>query len=381
MALSQMGQQMETVVVVWYVLNLTDSPFLVGLTATARMGFNFLALFAGATADIVPRRTLLMIAQTAMAALAILMLVLIVTDLIEVWHIFVITLAAGLARIFQRPTAQSLGVDSLDQNRIPNGVALLNAATNFALVVGPVVGGVLFDLFGPEGAYAMVALLNVFSGVAAFFIGATRVSVSNKGESVFAVVAQGARYVKGEQLLWSVLLVAVIFNITGFSFHVTLVPIFAKEVLDVNSVRLGIMISSFGIGGLIGSLFWASIPNLRHIGLLCILAVMGWHATMIVFAASTNFYLSVAILVVTGMMFSSSLVMVLTVLMKTAPPEFRGRIMGLRTLAIYAHAFGSVAFGAVAGMLGASTTVVICGMGGIGMMVVLALIAPKLRRF
>lgn len=156
---------------------------------------------------------------------------------------------------------------------------------------------------------------------------------------------------------------------------------FAKEVLDVNSVRLGIMISSFGIGGLIGSLFWASIPNLRHIGLLCILAVMGWHATMIVFAVSTNFYLSVAILVVTGMMFSSSLVMVLTVLMKTAPPEFRGRIMGLRTLAIYAHAFGSVAFGAVAGMLGASTTVVICGMGGIGMMVVLALIAPKLRRF
>mgnify|MGYP001189400208 FL=1 len=381
MALSQMGQQMETVVVVWYVLNLTDSPLLVGLTATARMGFNFLALFAGATADMVPRRTLLMIAQTAMAALAILMLVLIVTDLIEVWHIFVITLAAGLARIFQRPTAQSLGVDSLDQSRIPNGVALLNAATNFALVVGPVVGGVLFDLFGPEGAYAMVALLNVFSGVAAFFIGATRVSVSNNGESVFAVVAQGARYVRGEQLLWSVLLVAVIFNITGFSFHVTLVPIFAKEVLDVNSVRLGIMISSFGIGGLIGSLFWASIPNLRHIGLLCILAVMGWHATMIVFAVSTNFYLSVAILVVTGMMFSSSLVMVLTVLMKTAPPEFRGRIMGLRTLAIYAHAFGSVAFGAVAGMLGASTTVVICGMGGIGMMVVLALIAPKLRRF
>tara|TARA_Y100001001_G_scaffold147660_1_gene156005 strand:+ start:928 stop:2058 length:1131 start_codon:yes stop_codon:yes gene_type:complete len=376
-----MGQQMETVVVVWYVLNLTDSPLLVGLTATARMGFNFLALFAGATADMVPRRTLLMIAQTAMAALAILMLVLIVTDLIEVWHIFVITLAAGLARIFQRPTAQSLGVDSLDQSRIPNGVALLNAATNFALVVGPVVGGVLFDLFGPEGAYAMVALLNVFSGVAAFFIGATRVSVSNNGESVFAVVAQGARYVRGEQLLWSVLLVAVIFNITGFSFHVTLVPIFAKEVLDVNSVRLGIMISSFGIGGLIGSLFWASIPNLRHIGLLCILAVMGWHATMIVFAVSTNFYLSVAILVVTGMMFSSSLVMVLTVLMKTAPPEFRGRIMGLRTLAIYAHAFGSVAFGAVAGMLGASTTVVICGMGGIGMMVVLALIAPKLRRF
>ena len=86
MALSQMGQQMETVVVVWYVLNQTDSPLLAGLTATARMGFNFLALFAGAAADIVPRKTLLVTAQSAMAILAILMLVLIVTGWIEVWH-------------------------------------------------------------------------------------------------------------------------------------------------------------------------------------------------------------------------------------------------------------------------------------------------------
>ncbi|MBC8279338.1 MAG: MFS transporter, partial [Chloroflexi bacterium] len=356
-------------------------PLLAGLTATARMGFNFLALFAGATADIVPRKTLLVMAQSAMATLAILMLVLIVTGWIEVWHIFAITMAAGLARIFQRPTAQSLGVDSVNQERIPNGVALLNAATNFALVVGPLLGGVLFDLFGPEGAYAMVAALNVLSGIAAFFIGATRVSAAKKGESVLTVVAQGARYVKGEQLLWSALLVAVIFNITGFSFHVTLVPIFAKDVLETDSVGLGILISSFGIGGLLGSIFWASIPDLRHIGLLCILAVVGWHATMILFSVSTNFYLSVAILVGTGMMFSSSLVMVLTVLMKTSPPEFRGRIMGLRTLAIYAHAFGSAAFGAIAGLLGAPITVFICGVGGIGMMIILALVAPKLRRF
>ena len=238
MALSQMGQQMETVVVVWYVLNQTDSPLLAGLTATARMGFNFLALFAGAAADIVPRKTLLVTAQSAMAILAILMLVLIVTGWIEVWHIFGITMAAGLARIFQRPTAQSLGVDSVDQERIPNGVALLNAATNFALVVGPLLGGVLFDMFGPEGAYAMVAAFNVLSGIAVLCIGTTRVSVAKKGESVLTVVVQGAKYVKGEQLLWSAIVVAVIFNITGFSFHVTLVPIFAKDVLETNSIGL-----------------------------------------------------------------------------------------------------------------------------------------------
>ena len=379
--MSQMGSQMETVVVVWYVLNWTDSPLLAGLTATARLGFNFLALFAGATADLVPRRTLMIIVQAVLASLAVLMLILIVTDLIEVWHVFIVTLAAGLARIFQMPTAQSLAVDSVSTERIPNAVALINAAMNIALVVGPILGGLLFDFFGPEGAFVLVAGLYVASGVATFTMGRIRVAELQTRESVLTLVAEGLRYVKGEQLLWSALLIAVIFNITGFSFHTTLVPIFAKDVLDRDSLGLGILISSFGIGGLLGSMFWAAIPNLKHTGIFCILAVCGWHITMIVFAASTNFYLSVGILVVTGMMFSSSLVLVLTVLMQTGRPEFRGRLMGLRTLAIYAHAFGSLAAGAVAGLLGAPATAVISGVFGISMMIGLALIAPKLRRF
>ena len=372
---------METVVVVWYVLNLTDSPFLVGLTASARLGFNFLALFAGATADIVPRRILMVVIQSVLAALALVMLVLIVAVLIEVWHIFMITLVAGLARIFQMPTAQSLAVDSVEPLRISNAVALINAGSNIALVGGPIVGGVLFDRVGPEGAYVLVAALYISSGFATLAMGSTRVSERQKRESVLALVAEGLRYVKGEQLLWSALLIAVIFNITGFTFHTTLVPIFTRDVLDQDSVGLGILISSFGIGGLVGSMFWAAMPDLRHTGMLCILVVCGWHFTMIVFAASTNFYLSVGILVVTGMLFSSSLVLVLTVLMKTGLPEFRGRLMGLRTLAIYAHAFGSLAAGAAAGVLGAPTTAVLSGIIGISMMFALALAAPKLRRF
>ncbi|MDE0720815.1 MAG: MFS transporter [Dehalococcoidia bacterium] len=381
MTVSQMGSQMETVVVVWYVLNLTDSPLLVGLTATARLGFNFLALFAGATADIVPRRTLMIIVQAVLASLAALMLVLIATDLIEVWHIFVITLLAGLARIFQMPTAQSLAVDSVVPERIPNAVALISAAMNLGLIIGPILGGLLFDVFGPGGAYVMVASVYVLSGSLTFLIGQTRVTIANKGESVFSLVAEGLRYVRGNQLLWSALFVAVIFNITGFSFHTTLVPIFAKDVLGQDSFGLGILISTFGIGGLVGSMFWAAIPNVKHTGIFCFLAVIGWHSTMIVFAASTNFYLSVGILAVTGMMFSSSLVLVLTVLMKTGLPEFRGRLMGLRTLAIYAHAFGSLGAGAIAGVWGAPSAAVLSGIFGISMMLGLALLAPKLRRF
>ena len=81
------------------------------------------------------------------------------------------------------------------------------------------------------------------------------------------------------------------------------------------------------------------------------------------------------------MMYSSTLVLILTVLMENARPEFRGRIMGLRTLAIYAHAFGSLGAGAMAGVLGAPMTANIIGISGIAMVVVLAFAVPKFRRF
>ncbi|MBM11938.1 MAG: hypothetical protein CL759_07690 [Chloroflexi bacterium] len=379
--LAHLGAQMETLVVVWYVLNLTDSPFLVGLTATARLGFNFLALFAGATADLVPRRILLAIVQFIMAGLSVIMLTLIATGLMEVWMVFAITLAVGLVRIFQMPTAQSLAVDSVEPERTSNAIALASAGMNIALLAGPLLGGILFDLVGPDGAYVLVAGFYGVSGLAALGVGKTRVTVPEKRESVLSTVKQGLKYVKGEQLLWAALVVAVIINITGFSFHTTMLPIFARDVLDRDSVGLGILISCFGGGALIGSVIWASIPNLRHAGILCVLSVIGWHGTMIVFAASTNFVLSAGILVLTGTMFSSTLVLILTALMQTAMPEYRGRIMGLRTLAIYAHAFGSLAAGAVAGWVGAPATATISGSLGIAMVITLALIAPKFRRF
>ena len=86
---------------------------------------------------------------------------------------------------------------------------------------------------------------------------ATPVRSAQKRESVVATVIQGLRYVKGQQLLWAALMVAVIINTTGFSFHTTLMPIFARDVLDRDSVGLGLLMSFFGVGALVGSMIWA----------------------------------------------------------------------------------------------------------------------------
>ena len=377
--LGGMGAQMETLVMAWFVLTLTDSPFLVGLAGSARMAANILALFAGAIADRMPRHLLLSGGGFVMGSLAIILLALLLTDTLEVWHIFVISFSSGLARIFQMPAGQSLAADSVPQGRISTSVALINSGMNLNLIIGPLIGGILFEACGPEGAYALISALYISSGVCALFIRVSRLTEQTR-ESVWRLVLGGLRYVKVQQALWAGLLVAVIINLTGFPFHTTLMPIFAKDVLGTDARGLGLLISAFGIGALFGSFALASVQNMKHTGRLLIVAVIVWHASMVVFSTSTSFPTSLVVLVVSGMAFSATLVLILTVLLRTTLPEYRGRIMGLRVLAIYAHTFGSLSSGGMASLWGAPVAANINAVWGVTMLGLLAFIAPKLRR-
>jgi MFS family permease len=378
--LAGMGSQMEAVVLAWFVLTLTDSPFLVGLVSAARMGLNFLALFAGAIADRMSRQLLLTAVEFVMACIGLLMLGLILTGLLQVWHIFIITLFSGLVRMFQTPSAQSLVADTLTEDRISNGAALTSMGMNLSTIVGPLLGGVLFQEFGPEGAYAAIVLLYSLSGISALLVRISRTTTPQGRESMFSTALQGLRYVKGQQVIWATLLVAVIANFTGWPFHTSLMPIFARDVLGTGSAGLGMLMSAFGIGALAGSVSLASVRNLRHTGKFLLIAVVAWHGTMVAFSASTSIYLSLGILVMTGIAFSSTQVLMLTVLLRAAPPEFRGRIMGLRVLAIYAYAFGSMSSGAIAGAWGAPWAANMGAALGIALVGILALFTPKLRR-
>jgi MFS family permease len=380
MTLAGMGSQMEMVVLGWFVLTLTDSPFLVGLVAAARMGLNFLALFAGAVADRVRRQRLLATVEFVVASLGLVMLSLLLSGLLEVWHIFAITLVAGLVRMFQTPAAQSLVADSLTQEQIGNGAALTSMGMNLSTIMGPLLGGVLFQAFGPQGAYSVIVLLYSLSGTFALLVGTTLTTTRLQRESVLSMVLQGLKYVKGQQVLWATLLVAVIINLTGWPFHTSLMPIFARDVLGTGSAGLGMLVSAFGVGALIGSVSLASVRNLRYAGKFLVVAVVAWHVSMVAFSASTSIYPSLAILVITGMAFSSTQVLMLTVLLRTALPEFRGRVMGLRVLAIYAYTFGSISSGAIAGAWGAPWAANINAAMGIALVGILALLTPKLRQ-
>ena len=376
-----MGTQMEAVVLGWFVLTLTDSPFLVGAISAARMSLNILALFAGVAADRFPRNRILASVEFIMTAFAVVMLLLIVSGRLETWHIFAVAVIAGMVRVFQMPAAQSLVADTLPQDRIGNGVAFNTLGRNLAMLIGPLVGGILFTSFGPKGAYIAIAALYFASGWVALYIRSSGTVIRLEPESVVRTVIQGLKYVKGQQVLWGTLVLALIIESSGWTFHTTLMPIFARDVLDADSTGLGLLLFAFGIGAVAASLGWAMAGNLRHVGRLMIGSVVVWHASILVFSTSQSFYLSMAILTVTGAGFASTQVFILSALLGTTQPEYRGRVISLRSLAIYAFALGSMSSGAMAGLWSAPYASRVVGIVGIVLVLLLAFLAPKFRRY
>jgi len=375
-----MGTQMEMVVMGWFVLTLTDSPFLVGAISAARMSLNILALFAGAIADRVPKQRVLATVEFLMAAFAGVMILLVLSGVLETWHIFLLAMTAGMVRVFEMPSSQALVADTLPQDRIVNGAAFNTLGRNIAMLIGPLVGGVLFKSFGPGGAFIAIAALYMLSGWVALYVRSSGGAPGRTPESVARSVIGGLRYVKGQQVLWATLVLVLIFESSGWTFHTTLLPIFARNVLNADSGGLGLLLFAFGAGAVSASLVWAMIGSGRPVGRYMIGSVIVWHASILVFATSQFFYVSMAILVVTGAGFASTQFFMLSALLGNSLSEYRGRVMSLRSLAIYAFALGSMSSGAMADFWSPPRAAAVVGTMGIVLALLLAVMAPKLRR-
>ncbi len=274
------GNQMEMVVMGWFILTLTDSPFLVGAIAAARMSLNVMALFAGAIADRFPRHRILAVVELMLGVLAVSMLVLVLSGRLETWHIFLIAVVGGMLGVFQMPSAQSLFADTLPPERVGNGAAFNTLGRTVAMLVGPLVGGILFKAFGPKGAYTVIATLYFSSGLIALYIRSSGVVNNIERESVVRSMIAGLKYVKGQQVLWATLVLALIIESSGWTFHTTLMPIFARNELDADSAGLGWLLFSFGLGAFASSVGWVIIGNQRHVGKLMIGSVFFFHISI-----------------------------------------------------------------------------------------------------
>ena len=366
---SLVGTWMQIVARGWLVLELTHSPFWLGMVGFANaVPVLLLSLWAGEVADRVSKRVLVlwtqilsMLATFALAALTL-------TGLIEVWHVMAISVFMGVLFAFDAPSRQAFTVELVGKDDLLNAVALNSAIFNGARVAGPAVGAVALAWQGPGLAF----LLNGLSFIAVI-VGLLRMNMPKfervkKSENSFNRIIEGLRYVRHHETISTLMILVVTSSIFAFP-YATLMPIFADTVLHVGKEGYGTLMAVSGVGSLVGalSLTWQSGRTSVKRGRLIIIGSIGLPLFLGVFAFSQNYLLSLAMLAGVGWTMISVNATTNTVIQTTVPDELRGRVSGVFAFLFIGMApFGNLQSGLIADHFGAPAAVgfgaAVCGL-------------------
>lgn len=365
-AISLTGTWMQQLALSWLVYRLTGSPFYLGLVAFAGQLPGFLiAPAAGVWADRWDRHRIVTITQLLAMAQATAIAVLVVGGWVQVWHIVALAGVLGVVQGLDIPARQALFVDLVDGDRedLANAIALNSSLFNATRLVGPSLGGLLIAVLGEGPVFAMNAAsyIAVLWALAAMRL--TPAAPVGLDVGFLERLREGFAYAHGFQPVRVLLMHLAAISLVGMP-YVVLLPVFADTVLGGGPGTLGLLMSAAGLGALGGALWLAARPSVR--GLTRVIAVAGtmFGLALVAFSFSRALPLSLALLVFVGagmMVLSAS---TNTVLQTIVPPELRGRVMSLYTMAFMGlGTAGSLAGGAIASRLGAPAAVLLGGLG------------------
>ncbi len=358
---SLIGTWMQQIAMSWLVYRLTGSPALLGVIAFVTMApVFFVASVAGVFVDRWDRRRLLVLTNLFAMIQAATLGVLTLTGHIAVWHIFVLGGCLGLVNAFDMPTRQAFLVDIVERKEdLHNAIALNSAMFNGSRLVGPALAGLTVALFG-EG---ICFLLNSLSFLA--IIGAllamkiepgTRKTAASRPLEGFK---EGYRYVFGFlPIRYCIMLVALV-SFIGMQ-PMTLMPVFAKDVLHGGAQTLGFLGSASGTGALLSAVYFASRKKVTDLERFASIAVGLFGCANLVFCFSRSVTLSLFAMVVSGAGMMTVFIATNTIIQTVAEGDKRGRVMSIHAMATLGTVpFGSLIAGTLAAHLGAPHAVLI----------------------
>lgn len=360
-SISLMGMWMQSVAQGWLVYDLTGSELALGVVAFIGTAPTLLLMLpAGAWADRVAKRKLLMVTQLVMMLSALGLAALAAADVLQVWHIAVASVTLGIANSFDAPARQALAVEMVDDRRLlANAIALNSAMFNLARMVGPAIGGVVLAslgatwCFGLNGLSYIAVLWALYSMRLPHYIGASR------KESLRSQIAIGVRYVLDHEVVRPIMFLLAVSSLFGFSYAV-LLPAYAAGVLHAGEEGLGAMNAAVGAGALAGSLFVATIGHARRKGRLALAGAVAFPVALLAFAGASSLIPALVALVIAGFTFVVQLALSNTIVQTAVPDALRGRVMAVHSLTFFGTApFGSLQAGALAQQFGPSAGVAV----------------------
>ena len=396
---SMTGTSMQSAAVLWHVNELSGIPIALGGVGLVRiLPILVLSLFAGAAVDAFNRRHLILITQTCMALLAALLGWVTLRGLDSIWLIYVIIAASSAISAFDLPARQSLVPNLVPRDVLTNAFSLTSIASQFGLIVGPAIGGIILAEAGIAYSYFINAISFLAVIAALIFMGpvpqkrqdillksmGSRSMSSHRSKqnttTLMTAVKQGLSFVRHEPIILSSMLLD--FFATFFSSATFLLPIFAKEILAVGVKGYGLLIAAPAFGAGIIAIIFSFRKIIRRQGPVLLIAVSGFGLSTILFGFSRSFWLTFFALVMTGVTDSVSAIIRSTMRQLQTPDHLRGRMTSVNQIFFRGGPqLGELEAGIIGQWLGVPFAVV---SGGIGCLLAAAWIAirfPQLRHY
>src|SRR3954467_1136783 len=376
--------QIQAVVVSWQIYELTHDPLSLGLIGLAEaVPFIGFALFAGHVADRIERLRISLIALAVLLGCSLTLFGFTLRPEIirsgRVWPIYLVIFCSGIARSFLQPARSALGAELVPRDLYPNAVTWRSSTWQFAEVVGPAVGGLVYGFGSARAAYGVDAAL---MGVALLTLARLRhapVRSARADESFLESLATGVRFVRGQPVILGALTLD-LFSVL-FGGATALLPVFAAEILHVGPEGLGVLRAAPAVGAVLMSLAMAHRSPLRRAGRTLLVSVALFGLSMIGFGLSRNFLLSATLLALSGMVDTVSVVVRSTLLQVLTPDHLLGRVASVNAIFIgSSNEIGAFESGTAAKLIGTVPSVVLGGVVTLLVVAVMAVKVPELRR-
>ncbi|NWG22199.1 MAG: MFS transporter [Chloroflexi bacterium] len=331
--IAQIGFWMQATAQGWLVLRLTEAPFWLGAIAAAQsLPVLLLSAPAGAFADRVPKRTLLLVTQGTAMATALLLALLIFSHMVQVWHVLLAALLVGIASAFENPARQAFTIELVGREDLMNAIALDSTVLNGARIIGPAAAGALVAATG-EGPAFLINGLSVLAVIGGLLMMRLRMFHAPSRRSGWQQLREGFDYIRRDARVRLLLLQITAHCVFGLAYF-PLLPYFARNVLGADVQGFGVLASINAAGALIAALMIALIGDrLPRVGLRTV-ALLSYAILLGAFTLTRSFPLAMALLAGIGWAGIVVLTLTNTLLQMAVPDELRGRVMGVYMLVV-----------------------------------------------
>ena len=325
---SNVGSWMQSVAQGWLLYDLTSSPFYLGLFSFLRMVLLLcFFLLGGLMSDRIDRRKVMLGIQAISALSALGLAVLVSFKSIHVWHIFVLGAITSTTWAFEQPVRQALLPQLVRREDLVNALALNAVTWNGAGLLGPSLVGLSVGWVGIDGCFYVNVVSYVAVIAALLRIHIPEQNFDSTRMTVVQSLLDGIDYVRRHHAIATLLIVSAIFNIFGRC-YITLMPVFAKEVLGLGAAGLGYLAAAPGLGTIIGSLTLAALGRVEARGGRIFAILVSFSVALFGFAASRHGQLAFTLLVIVGALSTTFETLLQTSIQLMVEESFRGRVLG-----------------------------------------------------